>query len=60
MRATHRHELAKLRAEFAEKERKDTEGESRYDDDEERRKAGRRLSERRKSGAAGGEVTQQV
>jgi len=48
MRATHRHELARLRAEFAVNEREEDEG-VRRDDEDERRKIERRQNERRKS-----------
>jgi len=48
MRATHRQELAKLRAEFAENKLGEDVGE-RKDDEDERRKNERRQNERRKS-----------
>ena len=54
MRATHQHELAKLRAEFAETDRRKAESRREKDDEErrdsERREAERRRTERRGSG----------
>ena len=55
MRATHQHELARLRAEFAETDRRKVEARREKDDaerrDSDRREAERRRTERRGSGA---------